>query len=278
MNLHSKSIARYLFLVLFTLLVLPSTSLAQTEKGLDDTINEAVEPLTAFVESIVFFTVPITSEIDVPFVLILLLFGALFCTLYFGFPNLRYFRTSIDIVRGKYDDPDDVGEVSHFQALTAALSGTVGLGNIAGVAVAIGLGGPGAPFWMILPGLFGMSSKFAECTLGVKYRDVDENGTVYGGPMYYLTKGLKDLGYAGFGKFLAIFFAVMCVGGSFGGGNMFQVNQAAAQVKSLLAIESGAFGVIFGSVVAILVGLVILGGIKRSGKGTDMLVPVMVGV
>ena len=276
MNLHSNYIARYLFLVLFSLFVLPSTLLAQTGKGLDDKINEAVEPLTAFVESVVFFTVPITSEINVPFVLLLLLFGALFCTLYFGFPNLRYFRTSIDIVRGKYDDPDDVGEVSHFQALTAALSGTVGLGNIAGVAVAIGLGGPGATFWMILAGLFGMSSKFAECTLGVKYRDVDENGTVYGGPMYYLTKGLKDLGYEGFGRFLAIFFAIMCVGGSFGGGNMFQVNQAAAQVKSLLAIDSGAFGVVFGSIVAVFVGLVILGGIKRIANVTDKLVPFMV--
>ena len=278
MNLYSNSLIRIIFLLFIALLLQPSSMLAQTEKGIDDKINEAVEPLTAFVESVVFFTVPITSEIDVPFVLILLLFGALFCTLYFGFPNLRYFRTSIDIVRGKYDDPDDVGEVSHFQALTAALSGTVGLGNIAGVAVAIGLGGPGATFWMILAGLFGMSSKFAECTLGVKYRDVDENGTVYGGPMYYLTKGLKDLGYAGFGRFLAIFFAIMCVGGSFGGGNMFQVNQAAAQVKSLLAIESGAFGVIFGSVVALLVGLVILGGIKRIASVTDKLVPFMVGV
>ena len=278
MNLYSKSIVRFFFLLLVALLLQPKSLLAQTKKGLDDKINEAVEPLTELIESVVFFTVPITSEIAVPFVLILLLFGALFCTLYFGFPNLRYFRTSIDIVRGKYDDPDDVGEVSHFQALTAALSGTVGLGNIAGVAVAIGAGGPGATFWMILAGLFGMSSKFAECTLGVKYRDVDENGTVYGGPMYYLTKGLKDLGYVGFGRFLAIFFAIMCVGGSFGGGNMFQVNQAAAQVKSLLAIETGAFGVIFGSVVALLVGLVILGGIKRIANVTDKLVPFMVGV
>ena len=162
MNLNSNSVTRIIFLLFIAFLLQPSALFAQTEKGIDDKINEAVEPLTALVESVVFFTVPITSEIDVPFVLILLLFGALFCTLYFGFPNLRYFRTSIDIVRGKYDDPDDVGEVSHFQALTAALSGTVGLGNIAGVAVAIGLGGPGATFWMILAGLFGMSSKFAE--------------------------------------------------------------------------------------------------------------------
>ncbi|MDC0100702.1 alanine:cation symporter family protein, partial [Crocinitomicaceae bacterium] len=167
------------------------------------------------------------------------------------------------------------GEVSHFQALTAALSATVGLGNIAGVAVAISLGGPGATFWMILAGFLGMATKFTECTLGVKYREVTEDGTVHGGPMYYLSKGLKEKGLGGLGKVLAIFFAIMCIGGSFGGGNMFQANQAAAQISGKLGFESGAAGVIIGIVMAIIVGIVIIGGIKRIGSVTEKVVPFM---
>ncbi len=167
------------------------------------------------------------------------------------------------------------GEVTPFQALTAALSATVGLGNIAGVAVAIAMGGPGATLWMIIAGFIGMASKFVECTLGVKYRDIDADGTVHGGPMYYLSKGFKEKGWTGFGKVLAIFFAIMAVGGSFGGGNMFQANQAASQFLQMTGIESGFAAFAFGVVIAILVGIVIIGGIKKIGAVTEKVVPFM---
>ncbi|RMD73745.1 MAG: sodium:alanine symporter family protein, partial [Bacteroidetes bacterium] len=163
----------------------------QQEMGLDERIDSWVRPATNVVESIVFYSVG-SGATAMPLVVIMLLLAATFFTLYFKFINIRGFRLALDTVRGKFSDPDNPGEVSHFQALSAALSGTVGLGNIAGVAIAISLGGPGATFWMIVAGLLGMSSKFAECTLGVKYRDVGPDGTVYGGPMYYLTKGLSE--------------------------------------------------------------------------------------
>lgn len=236
---------------------------------------------------------------NVPLVLIILIGGALFFTIFFKFANFRLIRTAVKIVKGDYDAIDqhtaetaegdstpggDVfetvqveaeGEVSHFQALTAALSATVGLGNIAGVAVAISLGGPGATFWMILAGFLGMATKFTECTLGVKYREVTEDGTVHGGPMYYLSKGLKERGLGLLGRVLAIFFAIMCVGGSFGGGNMFQANQAAAQISGKLGLDGGASGVIIGVVMAAIVGFVIIGGIKRIGSVTEKVVPFM---
>lgn len=240
------------------------------------------------------------SYVSVPLVLIILILGALFFTLYFKFANFTLIKTAVKIVKGDYDDIDhhtsdiaegdptpggDVfetiavedadGEVSHFQALTAALSATVGLGNIAGVAVAISLGGPGATFWMILAGFLGMATKFTECTLGVKYREVTEDGTVHGGPMYYLSKGLKEKGLGMLGKVLAVFFAIMCIGGSFGGGNMFQANQAAAQLSGKLGLEGGAAGVIIGIVMAVIVGIVIIGGIKRIGSVTEKVVPFM---
>jgi AGCS family alanine or glycine:cation symporter len=235
------------------------------------------------------------SSVSLPIVLIILIGGALFFTFYYKFVNVRRFKLAIDIVRGKYSldeaitDKDGnpinkeentkanevAGEVSHFQALTAALSATVGLGNIAGVAIAIAIGGPGATLWMIAAGLLGMSTKFVECTLGVKYREVGKDGRIYGGPMYYLTKGLKERGFGGLGKVLAIFFAIMCVGGSFGGGNMFQANQAAAQFTSLLGLESGAAGFLFGLGMAVLVAIVIIGGIRRIGMVTEKVVPFM---
>ena len=171
------------------------------------------------------------------------------------------------------------GEVSHFQALTAALSATVGLGNIAGVAIAISIGGAGATFWMIVAGFLGMASKFVECTLGVKYRDIAEDGTVYGGPMYYLTKGLKEKGLGKLGKILAGAFAVFVIGGSFGGGNMFQVNQAFQLVENITGGETSFLygkGWLFGVIMAILVGIVIIGGIKKIAKVTDKIVPFMV--
>jgi AGCS family alanine or glycine:cation symporter len=178
----------------------------------------------------------------------------------------------IDTIR----DESSNGEVTHFQALTAALSATVGLGNIAGVAVAVSIGGAGATFWMIIAGLLGMASKFVECTLGVKYRDVGEDGTIFGGPMYYLTKGLKN---KTLGKILAGAFAIMCIGGSFGGGNMFQVNQAVQLFENMTGgTESFLYGYrwAFGVVMAILVGIVIIGGIKSIAKVTDKIVPFMV--
>ena len=183
-------------LITLFITLLSVSKLSAQEKGLDQRIDEAFQPISDFFSSVVFFEV-----MGYPFVIFLLVGSALFFTLYFGFPNIRYFWTSINVVRGKYDeieksdsDSED-GEVSHFQALATAVSGTVGNGNIAGVALAIALGGPGATFWMIICGLLGMSTKFVECTLGVHYRDVDEDGVVYGGPMNYISKGLKSKGF-----------------------------------------------------------------------------------
>ena len=257
--------------------ILPLTIFSQ---GLDQTINEAVKPATDWVSSVVFYSIQFgdNSAGAMPIVIIILLTAATIFTVYFRFINFRGFKLAIDTVRGVYSDPNEKGEVSHFQALTAALSGTVGLGNIAGVAIAISIGGPGATFWMIIAGLIGMSSKFVECTLGVKYRDVGADGTVYGGPMYYLTKGLSEKGLGGLGKVLAVFFAIMCVGGSFGGGNMFQANQAAQQFNDMIGASSGNAGFVFGLVMATVVAVVILGGIKRIGRVTEKIVPFMCGV
>ena len=283
------------FLSLFTFLI-PIITFAQEniEKGIDQKIDEAFKPFSDFISSIVFFEV----FKGAPFVIILLVFSALFFTLYFGFPNFRYFITSINIVRGKYDSLDEHapnagelvidgetkdkvnnddkdGEVTHFQALATAVSGTVGNGNIAGVALAIALGGPGATFWMIICGLLGMSTKFVECTLGVQYRDIGKDGTVYGGPMYYLSKGLKEKGFAKLGKVTAVLFAIFCIGGSFGGGNAAQSNQATIVLKDLLGLEYSGAGAIIGVVLAILVGVIIIGGIKRIASVTEKVVPFM---
>ena len=260
-------------LAFFTLFSLP---LSSQEKGLDQRIDEAFQPVSDFFSSVIFFSIG-----ENPFVIYLLVGSAIFFTLYFGFPNIKYFMTSIRVVSGKYDKVEkddsssDDGEVSHFQALTTAVSGTVGNGNIAGVALAIALGGPGATFWMIVCGLMGMSLKFVECTLGVHYRDVDDDGVVYGGPMYYLTKGLKEKGFVTLGKIAAVFFAIFCIGGSFGGGNAAQANQAALVIKDLLGFESTFSGAIIGIVLAIVVGIIIIGGIKRIASVTEKIVPFM---
>jgi AGCS family alanine or glycine:cation symporter len=214
---------------------------------------------------------------NIPFIVVWLVAGALFFTVRMGFINFRGIKQAFLLVAGKFDDPEDKGEVSHFQALTTALSATVGLGNIAGVAVAIVIGGPGATFWMIVAGLLGMASKFTECTLGLKYRLIDEKGEVSGGPMYYLSRGLEKRNMKGLGKVLAFLFAILCVGGSFGGGNMFQANQAFVQVSNKVPLFEGN-GALFGTILAVLVGLVILGGIRSIAKVTDKIVPVMVGV
>ncbi|MFP2997681.1 alanine/glycine:cation symporter family protein [Spongiivirga sp. MCCC 1A20706] len=283
-------------LALFSLL-LPLLTFAQEteEKGLDQRIDEGFKPVSDFFSDVIFFEV-----FGTPFVLILLVASAAFFTIYFGFPNIRFFGKAINVVRGKYDELDHPvsepmygdstpggdaietirdeskeGEVSHFQALATAVSGTVGNGNIAGVALAIALGGPGATFWMIICGLLGMSTKFVECTLGVQYRDVGEDGTVYGGPMYYISKGLKERGFAMFGKIAAVIFAIFCIGGSFGGGNAAQSNQATVVLKELLGLESTGAGFWIGVVLAILVGIIIIGGIKRIASVTEKVVPFM---
>lgn len=259
------------------LILIPKVILANS---IDETIESYMGPITRFMEATVFFTIPI-GGFDVPFVIIWLIVGATFFTVYNNFINISGFKHALDVVRGKYDKPGSKGEVSHFQALATALSGTVGVGNIAGVAVAIATGGAGATFWMILAGLLGMSSKFVECTLGLKYRKVNADGLVSGGPMYYLSQGLEKRGWKSFGKVLAIIFAIACVGGSFGGGNMLQINQATQQLAAVTGGEQSIFngnGWTFGVLMAIVVGLVILGGIKSIANVTDKLVPVMVGI
>ena len=281
--------------ILLTLtLVLPNITKAE---GLDEKINEWFKPIADAWVDIVLYPISFTDEISIPFVLLLLVFGALFFTIRFSFVNITHFPTAINTVRGKYDElehgtettnlavdgdiPDTIkdeskeGEVSHFQALATAVSGTVGLGNIAGVALAIALGGPGATFWMIICGLIGMSTKFVECTLGVKYRDVGKDGTVYGGPMYYLSKGLKEDGYEKLGKGLAVLFAVLCIGASFGGGNAAQSNQAAMQIASMFGMSGGSVGTLIGIALAVIVGVVIIGGIKRIASVTEKVVPFM---
>ena len=255
--------------------IIPFISIAQ-EKGLDQRIDEAFKPISDFFHDVVFFQVG-----GYPFVIFLLVGSALFFTFYFGFPNIKYFWTSINVVRGKYDEVEksdsgsNDGEVSHFQALATAVSGTVGNGNIAGVALAIALGGPGATFWMIICGLLGMSTKFVECTLGVHYRDVDEDGVVYGGPMYYISKGLKSKGFTTLGKVAAVLFAIFCIGGSFGGGNAAKSNQATIVLKDLLGYDSTFAGAMIGIILAFFVGIIIIGGIKRIASVTEKIVPFM---
>jgi AGCS family alanine or glycine:cation symporter len=289
-------------LSIFTL-VIPFLTFAKETTS--ESIDRVFKDYTGWFVDAIFYEIPFSETYKIPWVLIVLIGGALFFTFYFRFINITGFRTALRVVQGKYEDiekhgadtlygdqtpnedhniietlRDDSahGEVSHFQALTAALSATVGLGNIAGVAVALSIGGPGATFWMIVAGLLGMASKFAECTLGVKYRDVGEDGTVYGGPMYYLTKGLKEKGLGAFGKVLAVLFAIFVIGGSFGGGNMFQANQAAAQFIKLFDFESSNAGMYFGIVMAFIVAIVIIGGIKRIASVTEKIVPFMAGI
>lgn len=302
MNIKEKILSY--FYTMAAMMLIPGMVSAQ---GLDERIDAAFKPIADWWEWLVFYPLPVPAPFDLPIVLYFLIGGALFFTVAFGFINIRKFGLALNVVRGHYDDIElgpghtephamksevevteegDVmrtirdeshhGEVNHFQALATAVSGTVGLGNIAGVAIAIGIGGPGATFWMIVAGLLGMSSKFVECTLGVKYRDIDADGTVHGGPMYYLSRGLQELKLGPLGKVLAIVFAVFCVGGSFGGGNAFQANQATSQITTLLGLGSGgAARTVIGIIMAVLVAVVIIGGIKRIASVTEKLVPLM---
>ena len=276
----------FFFLLLFV------NKIFSQQKGLDEKINEAFTPVANWWGNLILHTFPGSKFIfgsEIPTIIILLVGGALFFTIFFGFINLRYFPISINTVMGKYDFIDKKskinnqkykpsnksGEVTHFQALATAVSGTVGNGNIAGVALAIAIGGPGATFWMILCGILGMSTKFVECTLGVKYREINNQGVVYGGPMYYLSKGLKEKGFVQLGKILAISFALLCVGASFGGGNAAQSNQAVMQLVSSFNLTGGNARTIIGIIMMIIVGVIIIGGIKRIASVTEKIVPFM---
>ncbi|MEE8370783.1 MAG: alanine/glycine:cation symporter family protein, partial [Sphingomonadales bacterium] len=281
----------------------------EVELTLDQKINEAIAPMTNSVSSIMFSGIEFSADkkthgaisfeglalhdpnlngdgtdarerIILPFIVIWLAGGAIFFTIFMKFINFRGFRQAIRITKGVYDNPDDPGEVTHFQALSAALSGTVGLGNIAGVALAVSIGGAGATFWMILAGLLGMTSKFVECTLGVHYREIDENGVVSGGPMYYLSRGLAEKGLPGLGKILAALSAILILGGTIGSGALFQVNQATQQFAETFQLATGwSFfvdsGWSFGLIFAALAGFVIIGGIRKIVHVTEFLVPIM---
>jgi AGCS family alanine or glycine:cation symporter len=237
-------------------------------QSIDETVNQIFADSTGWFVSLIFSNFPGTSF---PWIVAWLVVGATVFTLYFGFIQFRAVGHAISLVKGDYSDPNDAGEVSHFQALATALSGTVGLGNIAGVAVAVSIGGPGATFWMILAGLMGMASKFTECTLGVKYRNEYEDGRVSGGPMYYLSKGFAERGLPG-GKILAVLFSVFCILGALGGGNMFQANQAHQQISGIVGDYPGWItGVIFAGVVF----AVIVGGLKSIARVTEKVVPFM---
>lgn len=244
-------------------------------QSIDETINGWVKALTSPFVAFIFAEIPGTS---VPWIVIWLITAAIVFTLYFGFIQIRAFGHAVALVRGHYERPEDPGEVNHFQALSTALSGTVGLGNIAGVAVAVSIGGPGATFWMVLAGLLGMASKFTECTLGVKYRNVYANGHVSGGPMYYLSKGLAEKGFAGLGRIMAALFAVFCILGSFGAGNMFQANQVHAQLVNISGGTESFLdgrGWLTGLLMASVVFLVVVGGIRSIAHFAERVVPLM---
>ncbi|MCB9522315.1 MAG: alanine:cation symporter family protein [Myxococcales bacterium] len=246
---------------------------APAHAGFEESMDQFFgEWLVGPIASVLFWPIP---GINMPIVVAWLGLGALYFTLRMGFVNFRMFGHAIALVRGKYDSPDAEGEVSHFQALTAALSATVGLGNIAGVAIAVSMGGPGATFWMIVAGLLGMTAKFSEVTLGQKYRKVRPDGSVMGGAMYYLSDGLAEMGLKGLGKVLAIAFTVLCILGSFGGGNSFQVKQSLDQIRLAVPfLDANPW--VYGAVMVVLVGIVIIGGIRRIASVADKVVPAMV--
>ncbi|MFI2226594.1 alanine/glycine:cation symporter family protein [Streptomyces fradiae] len=260
-------------------------SLDSITTSIDEGVSDFVEPIAAWLGEVVFYSVPVAGT-QLPLIVAWLVVAGLVFTGWFGFVQLRKFRLAIDVVRGKYDDHGAAGEVNHFQALTAAVSGTVGLGNIAGVAVAVSIGGPGATFWMIICGLLGMATKFVEVTLGVKYREEHADGTVSGGPMHYLPKGFAErFGATGkkFGKVLAVLASAMVLFFGLFGGNLFQVNQSYAQLVSVTGGEDGVMGssagaLFFGILIAALVGVVLLGGIRSIANVTSRLVPAMAGI
>ena len=241
-------------------------------------IDDAFGVINGYIASVLFFNLLTPFEgMNLPFAVALLIFGAVYFTFKLKFINFRAFGHAIEVVRGKYDDPEDVGEVTHFQALTTALSATVGLGNIAGVAIAVSIGGPGATFWMIMAGLLGMSAKFAECTLAQMYREVRPDGHVMGGAMEYLSRGLKDLGLPRLGMFLAYFFSIACVLASFGGGTSFQVKQSLSAAQQTIPFFAE-WPAVYGLIMVVAVGVVIIGGIKRIAHTAEAIVPLMCGI
>jgi AGCS family alanine or glycine:cation symporter len=242
--------------------------------GFDEMINNATAPIASAVGQIVFFKIPVFGA-NLPVVVLWLVVGAVFFTFKMGFISLHGFKHAIQLVRGDYSDPNSHGEVSHFQALATAVSGTVGIGNIGGVAVAVTVGGPGATFWLILAGFLGMSTKFVECTLGVKYRQEFDDGHVSGGPMYYLRKGFSDRGMEGFGKFMGSFYAIGIFIGALGIGNMFQSNQAYVQLNNVSGGALDGLGWLVGLIMAVVVFAVIVGGIKSIARVTEKIVPFM---
>ena len=269
--LTSATTLRYLLgLFLILAIAVPTRALAQekeTSGGFLGTLDSIFSAIVAVLGKVFFFEIA-----GFPLIVLWLIVGGIFFTIRLGFINIRAFKHAINVVQGKYDNPDDEGDVSHFQALATALSGTVGLGNIAGVAVAVQTGGPGAVFWMTLGGFFGMTSKFTECTLALKYRRVRADGTVDGGPMYFLSKALSDRGLRPLGKGLAVLFSILCIFACLGGGNMFQANQSYAAIAQVIpALPSWGYGII----VAALVAVVIIGGIHRIAAVTSKLVPAM---
>ncbi len=259
---------------LFYALSVIMISVSNAQAGIDDAINSATAPIATLIGKIVFFKIPVFGA-QLPVVVLWLVVGAVFFTFYMGFINLRGFKHAIELVRGDYADPHSHGEVSHFQALATAVSGTVGIGNIGGVAVAVTVGGPGATFWLILAGFLGMSTKFVECTLGVKYRKEFEDGHVSGGPMYYLRQGFADRGMEGFGKFMGTFYAIGIFIGALGIGNMFQSNQAYVQLNHVSGGALDGLGWLVGLILAAVVFSVIVGGIKSIARVTEKIVPFM---
>ena len=247
---------------------------ARKGAGLTTDPTQVLERLTDIIGSVLFYNIPL---VNMPFLVLWLMAGSIFFTLRLGFVNVRLFGHAIAVVRGKYSNPNDPGQVSHFQALTAAVSATVGLGNIAGVAVAVAMGGPGAVVWMIMMGALGMSSKFAEVTMGQKYRKIDENGVVSGGAFHYLEEGLKEKGLRRFGKYLAVVFAFCCLGGAIGGGNMFQSNQAVSIIADTFGTAEDPFlpNWMIALFFSISVGVVIIGGIRRIAHVAEKIVPTM---
>ena len=259
---------------LLTVLGLMIMMTAPAFAGIDETINAATAPIATAIGQIVFFKISI-FDAKLPLVVLWLVVGAVFFTYYTGFINLKGFGHAISLVKGDYSDPNSRGEVSHFQALATAVSGTVGIGNIGGVAVAVTVGGAGATFWLIVAGFLGMSTKFVECTLGVKYRAENPDGSVSGGPMYYLTKGFEELNMAKFGRFMGVFYAIGIFIGALGIGNMFQSNQAYVQLNNVAGGALDGYGWLVGLILAGVVYAVIVGGIKSIARVTEKIVPFM---
>ena len=275
---HVKALALVLFVLAGSAALFAQTG-APEAGGFMDMADSAMGSVNAIIGAVLFFDVILWDDpatgVNLPFIVLWLVIASVYLTLKMGFINFRAFRHAIDVTRGRYTDPSEPGDVSHFEALSTALSATVGLGNIAGVAIAVSLGGPGATFWMIVAGFFGMTAKFAECTLGQMYRDLDTQGkNVLGGPVQYLSKGFAERGMGGAGKFLAVLFAILCIGGSVGGGNSFQVNQSMTAVAETMPVFA-TYPWMYGLMMTVLVGIVIVGGIHRIANVADKIVPFM---